>query len=417
MAKIFFEKFYSVLCVSASLRLIKIWGVEMKPSRRFPKSIYKLGFLSLFTDMSSEMIFPLLPVLIASLPGGGPLVLGIIEGIAESTASFMKLVSGIWTDRVKKRTPFMVAGYGLASIVRPLIGLATVWQMVLSLRFLDRVGKGLRSSPRDALIADSVPSDRRGQAFGLQRMMDHAGAVAGPAIVFLLMSLAGLTVRQVILFAALPSAIVLVILITLREPVSMTVKQEQTVPSSGAGSPRDYRLLLSAVLVFTLGNSSDAFLLMRLSNAGVAAQYVALLWGLHHILKIAGAWFGGRASDILGRKKLMLAGFGLYALVYCAFGIISSDVVLMGIFIVYGASIGMLEPAERAWVSELSTSAGRGSAFGFYHAAIGFGALPASLMFGFLWRQYGQFVAFMTGAGLAVAAAGIVVFVKEKKHF
>ena len=387
----------------------------MKQVRRFPKSIYKLGFLSLFTDMSSEMIFPLLPVLIASLPGGGPLVLGIIEGIAESAASFMKLVSGIWTDKVKKRMPFLVAGYGLASIVRPLIGLATVWQLVLSLRFLDRVGKGLRSSPRDALIADSVPSNRRGQAFGLQRMMDHAGAVAGPAIVFLLMSLAGLTVRQVILFAALPSSIVLAILLTLREPESMTVKQEQTAPIVRIESNRSYRLLLAAVLVFTLGNSSDAFLLMRLSKAGVAAQYVALLWGLHHILKIAGACFGGRTSDILGRKTLILAGFGLYALVYCAFGIISSDAVLMGIFIVYGASIGMLEPAERAWVSELSTSAGLGSAFGFYHAAIGFGALPASLMFGFLWRQYGQLVAFMTGAGLATAAAVIVTFVREQK--
>ena len=385
----------------------------MKQVRRFPKSIYKLGFLSLFTDMSSEMIFPLLPVLIASLPGGGPLVLGIIEGIAESAASFMKLVSGIWTDKVKKRTPFLVAGYGLASIVRPLIGLATVWQLVLSLRFLDRVGKGLRSSPRDALIADSVPSDRRGQAFGLQRMMDHAGAVAGPAIVFLLMSLAGLTVRQVILLAALPSAIVLAILFTLREPESMTVNQEQTAPIVRIESNRSYRLLLAAVLVFTLGNSSDAFLLMRLSKAGVAAQYVALLWGLHHILKIAGAWFGGRTSDILGRKVLTLTGFGLYALVYCAFGVIGSGFALMGIFIVYGASIGILEPTERAWVAELSSSAKRGSAFGFYHAAIGFGALPASLLFGFLWRQYGQFAAFMTGSGLAVVAAGIVMFVSD----
>ena len=231
------------------------------------------------------------------------------------------------------------------------------------------------------------------------------------------MSLAGLTVRQVILFAAIPSAIVLGILFTLREPEQTAPKQEQTAQSDRSESPRSYRLLLAAVLVFTLGNSSDAFLLMRLSNAGVAAQYVALLWGLHHILKIAGAWFGGRTSDILGRKILTLTGFGLYALVYCAFGIIGSSAALMGIFIVYGASIGILEPTERAWVAELSSSAKRGSAFGFYHAAIGFGALPASLLFGFLWRQYGQFVAFMTGAGLAVAAAGIVVFVEEKKHY
>jgi len=386
----------------------------VKKARRFPQTVYMLGLLSLFNDMSSEMVFPLLPVLVASLPGGGPLVLGVIEGIADSASSVMKLISGIWADRVKRRSPFIVTGYGLASVVRPLIGFATAWPMVFALRFFDRMGKGLRSSPRDAIIADSVPDERRGQAFGLQRMMDHAGAVAGPAVVFLLMSLAGFSVRHVIVFAALPSLIVLSILPTIHEHEKKADPSVLTTDSTNTASPRNYRLLLAAVLVFTLGNSSDAFLLMRLSNAGFATQYVALLWGLHHILKIIGAWFGGHASDRLGRKALMIMGFGLYALVYCAFGVIGSGMVLMGVFIVYGASIGMLEPTERAWVAELSPSGKRGSAFGFYHATIGFGSLPASLVFGFLWRQFGHFTAFVTGAGLALIAAGIVIFIEGK---
>jgi len=384
---------------------------KINKKRGLPKIIVKLGFLSLFTDMSSEMIFPLLPVFLASLPGGGPFVLGVIEGIAESTASILKLVSGIWTDKIKKRMPFIIVGYGAASVVRPLIAFAAVWPVVLVLRFLDRVGKGLRSSPRDALIADSIAPDRRGAAYGFHRMMDHTGAVAGPAIAAILMGVFGFSIRQVIMFAAIPAAVVIIIISVLREPIKSVKQTEAIKHEENHEMTRDYRLLLAAVLVFTMGNSSDAFLLMSLSYAGVSTQYVALLWGLHHIVKIFGAWFGGRASDLFGRKALMFIGFGLYALIYIAFGTINSKWVLMGIFILYGASIGILEPTERAWVSELSSAGKRGSSFGYYHAAKGFGALPASLVFGFLWSQFGKLTAFYTGAGLAVAAMGIIAFV------
>lgn len=384
--------------------------------RTYPKTVLKLGFLSLFTDMSSEMIFPLLPVFLTSIPGGGPFVLGVIEGIAESAASFFKLVSGLWTDKIKKRTPFVIFGYGIASIVRPLIGFATVWPVVLVLRFLDRVGKGLRSSPRDALIADSVPPEHRGKAFGLQRIMDHTGAVAGPAIAAVLMGFAGFSIRQVIIFAAIPAAVVIAILSTLKEPEQNGADAIKTNPTEHTAMSRDYRLFLAAVFVFTLGNSSDAFILLRLSDAGIAVYNVALLWGLHHILKIAGAWIGGRLSDRLGRKTLMFAGLGLYALTYVTFGIIDSRFALMGVFIVYGASIGILEPTERAWVSELARSDKRGTAFGFYHGVIGFGALPASIMFGFLWKQFGQMTAFMTGAGLAVTAAVLLMFIRQERN-
>ena len=389
----------------------------MKKMNGIPKTVIKLGFLSLFTDMSSEMIFPLLPVFLASLPGGGPLVLGIIEGIAESTASLLKLVSGLWTDKIKKRTPFVTAGYGLASVVRPLIAFAYVWPVVLVLRFLDRVGKGLRSSPRDALIAESVLPGKRGAAFAFQRMMDHTGAVTGPAIAAILMGLAGFSIRHVMMFAAVPSIVVIAIITTLKEPAkSDTVTSpEESYPEHSIVT-RDYSLLLLAVFVFTLGNSTDAFLLMRLSEAGVATHYVATLWGFHHLLKIAGAWIGGHFSDKFGRKTLMFTGFGLYAFIYALFGIFESENILMCVFIVYGLSIGILEPTERAWVSELSGTGKHGTAFGLYHAAKGFGALPASIMFGLFWIKFGQFTAFMTGAMLALAAAGVVVFIKEKRE-
>ena len=381
--------------------------------RRYPKTVVKVGLLSLFTDMSSEMIFPLLPVFLATLPGGGPFVLGVIEGIAESTASFLKLVSGLWTDRIRKRTPFVIFGYGLAGCVRPLIGFAAVWPVVLILRFMDRVGKGLRSSPRDALIADSVPPERRGAAFALQRIMDHSGAVAGPVVASVLMKFLGFSIRQVILFAAIPSVIVIAILSTLKEPSQSSLPQKQSSRDDQPVMSRDFRLLLAAVFVFTLGNSTDAFILLRLSNAGMAVYNVALLWALHHVMKIAGAWVGGRFSDKLGRKTLVFAGFGLYALIYLAFGVIGSWQMLTAVFILYGASIGILEPTERAWVSDLARLDRRGSAFGFYHAVKGFGALPASLIFGILWSRFGQATAFLTGAGLALAASGIVVMIRQ----
>ncbi len=404
-----------VLSVEESIVLIikNDYFHVMKTKRGLPNIILKLGILSLFTDMSSEMIFPLLPVFLTSLPGGGPFVLGVIEGIAESTASFLKLLSGLWTDKIKKRSPFIITGYGMASIVRPLIAFAAAWQVVLALRFIDRIGKGLRSSPRDALISESVSSERLGAAYGFHRIMDHTGAVAGPLIAAVLIGVMGFSIRQVILFAAVPSIIVLVIISTLRESKRAEVVEKEYSSIEKSTDIRDYKLLLAAVLVFTLGNSSDAFLLMQLSYSGIAPGKVALLWGLHHIVKICGAWFGGKTSDIFGRKALMLTGIGLYALIYFAFGTISSNAVLMGVFIFYGASIGILEPTERAWVSELSSTGKRGSAFGFYHAAKGFGALPASLLFGFLWHQFGQRTAFFTGAVFALAAAGIIAFIEN----
>ena len=381
-----------------------------------PSIILKLGVLSLLNDISSEMIFPLLPLFLATLPGGGPVAIGIIEGVAETTGTFLKLLSGIWSDRIRRRIPFVFFGYTLAGIARPLIAFAAVWPAVLVLRFLDRVGKGMRGAPRDAMIADSVTQEKRGAAFGFQRMMDHAGAVGGPLIAMLLMGTMGWSVRQVILFAGAPSLILIVILFTLREPGRQSASPIAPSPPPRPDEVRDFRLLLAAVFVFTLGNSTDAFLILALSGAGVPAASIALLWSLHHMVKIAGAWAGGKSTDRIGSKPVMLTGLGLYAIIYLAFGAFDSAVVLVPVFIIYGLSIGMLEPAEGAWVALLSSRDKRSTAYGVYNAAKGFAALPASIGFGVIWKVFGQFAAFGTGAALAFAAALIFLAVRDRKR-
>lgn len=381
--------------------------------KQLPSLVVKLGMLSLLNDISSEMVFPLLPLLLVTLPGGGPLAIGIIEGIAETTGTLLKLVSGVWADRIRRRVPFVAAGYALAGFSRPVIALVTAWPVVLALRFLDRVGKGLRGAPRDAMIADSAPPERRGAAFGFQRVMDHTGAVAGPLAAMLLMGTFGFSVRQVILFAGVPVIVLAGMLLTLREPARFPEPEPSAaVPAVRDGMVgHDFRLLLAAVFVFTLGNSTDAFLILRLSDAGVSAMTITLLWSLHHLVKIAGAWAGGAATDRLGSRTVMLTGLGVYAVVYLFFGAAGSPVFLAGVFVCYGVSLGLIEPAEGAWVAGLSTRDKRSTAYGLYNGAKGFAALPASIGFGLVWKMFGAFPAFLAGALLALLAGIILLFV------
>ncbi len=362
------------------------------------------------------MIFPVLPLFLAALPGGGPVAIGIIEGVAETTGTFLKLASGIGSDRIKKRTPFVIFGYGLAGITRPLIAFAMSWPIVLLLRFADRVGKGIRGAPRDAVIADSVPENHRGSAFGFQRMMDHTGAVIGPLVAMMLMGGLGLSVRHVILYAGIPSILLFAVLFTIKEPVSETASEPRPPSARENVMNRDFRVLLAGMFLFTLGNSTDAFLILALSRAGVPAASIALLWSLHHVVKIGGAWMGGRFTDRLGSKPVMLLALGLYGAIYLAFGTFPSARVLVPVFIAYGASIGLLEPAEGAWVAHLSSRGSRSTAYGAYNAAKGFAALPASVMFGVVWKYYGTFAAFGIGAALALGGALVLLFVRDRTH-
>ena len=253
--------------------------------KRVSKAVIYLGFVSFFTDLSSEMIYPLLPVFLSSVLGAGAIALGIIEGVAESTAALLKIGSGIWADRMHRRKPLIVAGYGLAGLVRPLIGLVTVWRFVLAIRFIDRTGKGLRTSPRDALIADVTDPGQRGAAYGLHRSMDHAGAVVGPLVAAGLLAIKSISLRHVFLLSAIPAAVGMFILMSgVKEP-RVPLEKDPRLPSISGhwrDPGRNFKCLLLSLLVFTLGNSTDAFLLLRLSYAGVPAAWLAVLWSLHH---------------------------------------------------------------------------------------------------------------------------------------
>lgn len=380
--------------------------------RGLPRTVVALGFVSFFTDMSSEMIYPLLPLFLVDVLGAGAIALGTIEGIAESTAALLKVASGWWTDRMRRRKPLVVGGYTLSGIVRPLIGLARVWPVVVLLRFGDRVGKGLRTSPRDALIADVTPSDRLGAAYGLHRAMDHGGAVAGPLVAAALLLIPAMTLRGVFLLAAIPAVIVVAVLIL--------GVHETNRPSESDNEPLSLRLgwramgtpmrrLLLALVVFTLGNSTDAFLLLRLTDAGFAAAWIAVLWALHHVVKMGANLVGGHMSDRLGRRNLIVVGWMVYAAIYLGFGLTSSTGALVALFLGYGIYFGLTEPVERAWVASLAPHESRGSAFGFYHGAIGITALPASILFGIIYAAAGPAAAFGTGAGLAVIATVLLL--------
>ncbi|HEX4955927.1 MAG TPA: MFS transporter [Thermoanaerobaculia bacterium] len=376
-----------------------------------PRTVLALGLVSLLADVSSEMVYPLLPVLLTAGLGASALALGLVEGVAETTAAVVKLLSGRWSDRLRRRKPLVVAGYGLAAAARPLIAFVASWPGVLVLRFVDRVGKGLRGAPRDALIADATPLPRRATAFGLHRAMDHAGAMIGPLLGAALVGWLGLSLPQVFLLTLVPgAATVVVLLLAVREePREVTPSHGPLAVTGLAELPGSLRRLLLAILVFTLGNSTDAFLLLRLTETGAGVAGAALLWSAHHAVKMAGAAWGGRLGDRFSRRTVVLLGWGIYALCYGAFALSAEAAVLAPVFLLYGLALGLAEPAEKAWIADLAPQQGRGGAFGAYHATVGVAALPASLAGGALWLSVGPAATFAAGALLAALGAAMVL--------
>lgn len=387
--------------------------------RRLPRSVLILSLVSFFTDFSSEMIYPLLPVFLSTVLGAGALALGAIEGIAESTSALFKIISGYWADRVQNRKPFILTGYGLAGFVRPLVALAGAWPVVLVLRFVDRIGKGIRTSPRDALIADVTSPGERGRAFGFHRASDHAGAVVGPLVAAALLGIESVSIRHIFLLSAIPAAIVVAIIcLYIKEPKTRKKTQPAQLDLKGQWSDlgRNFKLFLVAMLVFTLGNSTDAFLLLRMSSVGVPAAWVAVLWAAHHVVKMISTYLGGRLSDGLGSRSLIISGWIVYALVYLAFAYANTPLSLIIVFLAYGVYFGLTEPAEKSWVAELVPGNLRGTGFGYYHGVTGLGALPASLIFGFVWHKLGAPAAFAMGAALALAAAILLLPIREREE-
>jgi MFS family permease len=376
--------------------------------------VLALSAVSFLNDAASEMTYPLLPLFLKSVLGASATAVGGIEGAAESTAALLKLASGWWSDRVRRRKPLVLAGYTIAAAARPFIGLARYVPQVLAIRMTDRLGKGIRGAPRDALIADSVDSGVRGRAFGFQRAADHAGAVVGPLLAFALLRWAGLGLRTVFLLTAIPGALAVATLLLGVKEVPRSISKERIDLKAPLG--RRFWAYLAVLFVFTLGNSTDAFLLLRAGQLGIVPALLPILWALLHIVKSSSSTPGGILSDRLGRRPLIIAGWLLYAAVYFAFGRAQEQWHAWALFAVYGVYFGLTEGVEKALVADLVAPERRGAAFGWYNLAIGIGALPASLLFGAIWDRWGSAFAFDFGALLALAAAvGLAFVVRERR--
>ena len=373
------------------------------PSRR---SVLSLGWVSFLTDVSSEMIYPLLPAFLTRALGAGPAAIGLIEGVAETTASFAKIGSGVWSDRVRRRKPLVVLGYAVAAVARPLVAFARVWTQVLAIRFTDRVGKGIRTSPRDALLADIVPARKRGRAFGLQRAMDNAGAFVGPLIAALLLKLALVDERGVFLLAAIPGIAAVVLLLVAVPDIPRRRATNPAATGTKAALPRAFWRVVLVFAFFTLANSTDAFLLLRAQGAGVATWQLPLFWSFFQGVKAATGVPGGAVADRAGRVPAITLGWLVYAAAYAGFAFVARPLAAWGLVALYALFYGLTEGAERALVADLVPENLRGRAYGIFHAAIGIAALPASVVFGLLWNRFNPRVAFLTGAVVALLAAG-----------
>lgn len=364
-----------------------------------------LSTVSLLNDAASEMIYPLLPLFVTGVLGASPALLGLIEGVAESTASFVKLGSGWISDRARRRKPFVLWGYSIAAFARPLIALTTSAWQVLVIRFVDRVGKGIRSAPRDALLADSVDPSFRGRAFGVHRAADHAGAVLGPLIASLLLLALADDLRSMFLFALVPGVLAMAVVIFGVQEARHTEERERTTLrlSLRELSP-ELRRFLPVLALFTLGNATDAFLLLRAEQLGVPLALLPMLWAVHHIAKMAASAPGGALADRFGPRRVIAAGWLMYAMAYVGFAVANTAMHAWLLFAAYGLFYGLTEAPEKALVAALSTGTRRGSAFGAYHFAIGMAALPASVLFGVIWQTWSPEAAFLTAAALALSA-------------
>ncbi|HEV7768111.1 MAG TPA: MFS transporter [Thermoanaerobaculia bacterium] len=377
---------------------------------RLKPQVVLLGLAALLNDTASELIYPLLPVFLTTTLGATPAVIGLIEGIADGLASILKYFSGAWSDRVKKRKPMIVSGYALAAGSRLLIAFASVWPMVLAARLIDRTGKGIRGAPRDAMIADVTPSDQRGRAFGFNRALDHTGAILGPLLAVLLLQGLGLSLQTTFLFAVVPGAIgvgMLVFLLHEKKDEGESMKEEPTVAAVAPSlilHPSSFRKAITAIALFSLANSSDAFLLLQAHAAGVSTAMLPLLWAAHHVIKSLFSTRAGALSDRMERRYLLIAGWTIYAVIYALFPFAKTLTSFVVLFVAYAIPFTLTEGAERAWIADLVPREIRGKSFGIYYLANGVCVLIGTAIFGLLYQQVSPAAAFFTGAALALCA-------------
>lgn len=373
---------------------------------RLPRTVYALGVVSFCTDLASEMVVPLLPAFLAGL-GGSMLALGWLQGLSELVVAVLKFLSGRWSDRMGRRKPWLLFGYGIAACMRPLFAVVGSPLQAVVVRSLDRVGKGLRSAPRDALLADSVPGDRRGAAFGVQRAFDHAGACGGALLGFALLQL-GCAERQVFVASLVPGLLgVLVLIFAVRE-APRTPQAPRPIAAVAPGAQRGFTPFLLVVVLAAMATSVDLFLLARARELGASSAQAMLLWAVLHVVRAAGSAPLGALSDRLGRRVVIGTGLLVHAAVLLAFALVTQAVWLWPLFLLHGLYAAFSEGAERGYVADLTGADRRGAVFGVFHAVQGSGALAGPLLLGWLWDAQGAGIALGVAAGLALLAGGLL---------
>jgi len=397
------------------LRSLKVKEVSPGKDSKLNKRVKVLGFASFFNDSASEMIYPFLPVFITKYLGAGPAFVGLIEGVAESVSSFLKLFSGWLADRIKGRKILVSVGYSLPSLSRPLISIVRAWPPLFLLRVIDRLGKGIRTSPRDAIIADSVDVNNRGRAFGFQRAMDNLGAVVGPLLSFLILKFIIDDIRMVFFLSIVPAIFVLILVVFVLEDVKGRELEKTRISLRTKGLPPSFKIYLLSLLFFTLGNSSDSFLFLKASEAKISLEFLPLLWVGHNAVKAILSYPLGRLSDRIGRKKIIITGWVIYALIYTGFAYTKNPFFILLLFILYGSVFGITEGAERAYVADMTPPEHKGTSYGIFHFIQGIALFPASLITGIIWQMMGSKYAFLYGAFMALIASFIIINVREDK--
>jgi len=402
---------------AADMSRKRIWGLN--------PNVFFLGIVSLLTDISSEMIFTLVPLFLANVLGAATTIIGLIGGLSESTDAILRIFSGWFSDRIGKRKLLAVLGYSISTVAKPFMYLASTWGAVLGIRFSDRVGKGIRTSPRDALVADSVLAEERGKGFGLHRAMDTFGAVLGLAIAAVIiylvqggeLALSLKTYQWLVLVGVVPAVLAVIVLLVFvrerRKPSSSDISSRVGFKRVGGFDTR-FKVFLAIMAVFTLGNSSDFFVILRAQNLEAPLIHVVLMLVLFNVTYAAISLPAGMLSDRLGRRRLITLGWFIYALVYLGFAVASEVWQVWLLFACYGIYYGIVEGVARAFVADLVVEERRGTAYGLYHGVVGLTLLPASLIAGWLWQAYSPSAPFFFGAGLAfVAMLGIMALIRE----